>query len=115
MTARWQLLKACMRLVLDLKNNRIRLTSYISPDLDDLIEEFMEENNISTKSQALERMLIEFRYMRNEVEFLRGVVGGGGMTGSFGYSRPPVGRRAASKPIDKVKTSIDDIYSNMPD
>ena len=104
-----------MRLVLDLKNNRIRLTSYISPDLDELIEDFMAENNISTKSQALERMLIEFRYMRNEVEFLRGVVGGGSITGAFGYTRPLSSHRTPSKPTDKVKTSIDDIYSNMPD
>lgn len=101
--------------MLDLKNNRIRLTSYISPDLDVLIEEFMEENNISTKSQALERMLIEFRYMRNEVEFLRGVVGGYNPSSNFGYMRPSTGHRGQSKTIDKVKTSIDDIYSNMPD
>ena len=52
-----------------MKNNRIRLTSYISPDLDDLIQDYMDDNNISTKSQALERMLIEFKYMKNVTSF----------------------------------------------
>ena len=90
-----------------MKNNRIRLTSYISPDLDDLIQDYMDDNNISTKSQALERMLIEFKYIKNEVTFLRGLISGGGFQQNA--PRRPLNER------DKVKDSIADIFSNMPD
>ncbi|MBC2576454.1 hypothetical protein [Peptostreptococcus canis] len=97
-----------------MKNNRIRLTSYISPDLDELIEDYMAENNISTKSQAIERMLIEFKYMRNEINFLRNVVGGNSIA-STPYSNALGGSRKSKQERDKVKDSIDDIFSNMPD
>lgn len=97
-----------------MKNNRIRLTSYISPDLDELIEDYMAENNISTKSQAIERMLIEFKYMRNEINFLRNVVGGNSIAGTP-YSNALGGSRKSKQERDKVKDSIDDIFSNMPD
>ena len=98
-----------------MKNNRLRLTSYISPDLDDLIQDYMDDNNISTKSQALERMLIEFKYMKNEVTFLRGIMSGGGFQQNTPYMSS---QNAPKKPLnksDKVKDSITDIYSNMPD
>lgn len=96
-------------------NNRIRLTSYISPDLDDLIQEYMDDNNISTKSQALERILIEYRYMKNEVEFLRAIIANGNI-GAGGMSFPIRNEKPVEKPkVDKVKSSIDDIFMNMPD
>ncbi|WP_242961534.1 hypothetical protein [Peptostreptococcus faecalis] len=98
-----------------MKNNRIRLTSYISPDLDDLILEYMDENGISTKSQALERMLIEFKYMRNEIDFLRTIVAGGTVIQNNAPVRPQVPPRTVSRQRDKVRDSIDDIFSNMPD
>ena len=97
-----------------MKNNRIRLTSYISPDLDDLIQGYMDDNNISTKSQALERMLIEFKYIKNEVTFLRGIISGG-----FQHNAPFMSSQNAPRRLlkerDKVKDSIADIFSNMPD
>lgn len=96
-----------------MKNNRIRLTSYISPDLDMLIQEYMYENNISTKSQALERMLIEFKYMKNEINFLRNIVGGGNTSYTQNLNYTP--SNSLLKERDKVKDSISDIYTNMPD
>ena len=98
-----------------MKNNRIRLTSYISPDLDDLIQDYMDDNNISTKSQALERMLIEFKYMKNEVTFLRGIISGGGFQHNTPYMSSQNAPRKLLNKSDKVKDSITDIYSNMPD
>lgn len=98
-----------------MKNNRIRLTSYISPDLDDLIQDYMDDNNISTKSQALERMLIEFKYMKNEVTFLRGIISGGGFQQNTPYMSSQNATRKPLNKSDKVKDSITDIYSNMPD
>lgn len=98
----------------DLKSsNRIRLTSYISPDLDDLIQDYMDQNNISTKSQALERILIEFRYMKNEVEFLRTIISNGGIKPQDNFAPVKIDRE--KKNIDRVKSSIDDIFMNMPD
>ncbi|KGF15207.1 hypothetical protein HMPREF1639_01315 [Peptostreptococcus sp. MV1] len=97
-----------------MKNNRIRLTSYISPDLDDLIQDYMDDNNISTKSQALERMLIEFKYMKNEIMFLRDIMSGGAPQ-SMPYMSQQKAPRRPSRERDKVKDSIADIFSNMPD
>jgi len=98
-----------------LKNNRIRLTSYISPDLDDLIQDYMDDNNISTKSQALERMLIEFKYIKNEVTFLRGIISGGGFQQNAPFMSSQNAPRRPLNERDKVKDSIADIFSNMPD
>lgn len=98
-----------------MKNNRIRLTSYISPDLDDLIQGYMDDNNISTKSQALERMLIEFKYIKNEVTFLRGIISGGGFQQNAPFMSSQNAPRRLLKERDKVKDSIADIFSNMPD
>lgn len=97
-----------------MKNNRIRLTSYISPDLDILLQDFMDKNNISTKSQAIERILIEFKYMKNELDFLRTIVSGGAVSNISNISAL---NASASKrnQRDKVRDSIDDIFSNMPD
>nr|WP_314278829.1 hypothetical protein [uncultured Peptostreptococcus sp.] len=94
-----------------MKNNRIRLTSYISPDLDDLIQDYMDNNNISTKSQALERMLIEFKYIKNELNFLRGIIS----CNTTPYITPQNAPRKPLNQRDKVRDSIDDIFSNMPD
>lgn len=94
-----------------MKNNRIRLTSYISPDLDKLLQEYMDENDIPTKSQALERMLIEFKYMKNEISFLRSIISGG----TIPLKTPLESPKNAFIERDKVKDSIDDIFSNMPD
>lgn len=98
-----------------MKNNRIRLTSYISPDLDDLIQDYMDDNNISTKSQALERMLIEFKYIKNEVTFLRGIISGGGFQQNALFMSSQNAPRRPLNERDKVKDSIADIFSNMPD
>lgn len=98
-----------------MKNNRIRLTSYISPDLDDLIQDYMNDNNISTKSQALERMLIEFKYIKNEVTFLRGIISGGGFQQNAPFMSSQNAPRRPLNERDKVKDSIADIFSNMPD
>lgn len=98
-----------------MKNNRIRLTSYISPDLDDLIQDYMDDNNISTKSQALERMLIEFKYIKNEVTFLRGIISGGGFQQNTHFMSSQNAPRRLLNERDKVKDSIADIFSNMPD
>lgn len=98
-----------------MKNNRIRLTSYISPDLDDLIQDYMDDNNISTKSQALERMLIEFKYIKNEVTFLRGIISGGGFQQNAPFMSSQNSPRRPLNERDKVKDSIADIFSNMPD
>lgn len=98
-----------------MKNNRIRLTSYISPDLDDLIQDYMDDNNISTKSQALERMLIEFKYIKNEVTFLRGIISGGGFQQNAPFMSSQNAPRRPFNERDKVKDSIADIFSNMPD
>ncbi len=98
-----------------MKNNRIRLTSYISPDLDDLIQDYMDDNNISTKSQALERMLIEFKYIKNEVTFLRGIISGGGLQQNAPFMSSQNAPRRPLNERDKVKDSIADIFSNMPD
>ena len=98
-----------------MKNNRIRLTSYISPDLDDLIQAYMDDNNISTKSQALERMLIEFKYIKNEVTFLRGIISGGGFQQNTPFMSSQNAPRRPWNERDKVKDSIADIFSNMPD
>ena len=98
-----------------MKNNRIRLTSYISPDLDDLIQDYMDNNNISTKSQALERMLIEFKYIKNEVTFLRGIISGGGFQQNAPFMSSQNAPRRPLNERDKVKDSIADIFSNMPD
>ena len=98
-----------------MKNNRIRLTSYISPDLDDLIQDYMDDNNISTKSQALERMLIEFKYIKNEVTFLRGLISGGGFQQNAPFMSSQNAPRRPLNERDKVKDSIADIFSNMPD
>lgn len=98
-----------------MKNNRIRLTSYISPDLDDLIQDYMDDNNISTKSQALERMLIEFKYIKNEVTFLRGIISGGGFQQNAPFMSSQNAPRMPLNERDKVKDSIADIFSNMPD
>ena len=98
-----------------MKNNRIRLTSYISPDLDDLIQDYMDDNNISTKSQALERMLIGFKYIKNEVTFLRGIISGGGFQQNAPFMSSQNAPRRPLNERDKVKDSIADIFSNMPD
>ena len=98
-----------------MKNNRIRLTLYISPDLDDLIQDYMDDNNISTKSQALERMLIEFKYIKNEVTFLRGIISGGGFQQNAPFMSSQNAPRRPLNERDKVKDSIADIFSNMPD
>ena len=98
-----------------MKNNRIRLTSYISPDLDDLIQDYMDDNNISTKSQALERMLIEFKYIKNEVTYLRGIISGGGFQQNAPFMSSQNAPRRPLNERDKVKDSIADIFSNMPD
>lgn len=98
-----------------MKNNRIRLTSYISPDLDDLIQDYMDDNNISTKSQALERMLIEFKYIKNEVTFLREIISGGGFQQNAPFMSSQNAPRRPLNERDKVKDSIADIFSNMPD
>ena len=98
-----------------MKNNRIRLTSYISPYLDDLIQDYMDDNNISTKSQALERMLIEFKYIKNEVTFLRGIISGGGFQQNAPFMSSQNAPRRPLNERDKVKDSIADIFSNMPD
>lgn len=93
-------------------NSRVRLTSYISQDLDDLILDYMQENNISTKSQAIERMLIEFKYMKNEIIFLRSLAGGMQIQPQNNV------KYTQNKPIeekDKVMDSISEIYTNMPD
>lgn len=97
-----------------MKNNRIRLTSYIGPDLDELLQVYMDENNIPTKSQALERILIEFKYMKQEIEFLRAIISGR----SYEIDAPKIPVNASKNDfvvVDKVKNSIDEIFSNMPD
>ena len=91
------------------------MTSYISPDLDDLIQDYMDDNNISTKSQALERMLIEFKYIKNEVTFLRGIISGGGFQQNAPFMSSQNAPRRPLNERDKVKDSIADIFSNMPD
>lgn len=72
----------------------------------------MQENNISTKSQAIERMLIEFKYMKNEIAFLRSLAGGMQIqpqnNAKFTQNKPV-------EEVDKVMDSISEIYTNMPD
>lgn len=74
----------------------------------------MDENNIPTKSQALERILIEFKYMKQEIEFLRAIVSGK----SYEIDAKKNTINASKNDfitVDKVKNSIDEIFSNMPD
>lgn len=97
-----------------MKNNRIRLTSYISPDLDQLIMDYMSENNINTKSQAIERILIEYRYLKNEINFLKSLISGGDFQINSTTTQQ-IPSKTEIKEIDKVKDSISDIFSNMPD
>jgi len=65
----------------------------------------MDDNNISTKSQALERMLIEFKYMKNEVTFLRGIMSGGGFQQNTPYMSSQNAPRKLLNKSDKVKDS----------
>lgn len=75
----------------------------------------MDENNISTKSQALERMLIEFKYMKNEITFLRSIISNSGVQQFTSPYTPSNATVTPPNQKDKVKDSIVDIFSNMPD
>lgn len=74
----------------------------------------MEENNINTKSQAIERILIEYKYIKNEVEFLKSIIGGGAIQLNPSQRQNKIEKNIANE-VDKVKDSISDIFSNMPD
>ena len=53
--------------------------------------------------------------MKNEVTFLRGIISGGGFQQNTPYMSSQNAPRKPLNKSDKVKDSITDIYSNMPD
>ena len=86
-----------------------KTSSYsLSQDIYDEIEEYRIENRIATKSQALERMLLERRFMLQQ---------------GVGYRNEAPCVTEASKPTvtkpkkkeSKIRNTINDIMDNMPD
>lgn len=85
---------------------RKKATSYcLSQDILDEIEQYRIENRIATKSQALERMLLERRFMLQ------------GMGVGLGNEKPVVTKvtKPVTKPKKSIRKTIDDIMDNMPD
>lgn len=86
-----------------------KTSSYcLSPDLCDDIEQYRIENRLATKSQALERMLLERRFMLQ------------GMGGTYRKEEPVSVDVHKSNPKpkkkeSKIKKNIIDIMDNMPD
>ena len=86
-----------------------KTSSYsLSQDIYDEIEEYRIENRIATKSQALERMLLERRFMlqqgvgyRNEVPCVT--------------EAPKPTATKPKKKESKIRNTINDIMDNMPD
>lgn len=86
-----------------------KTSSYsLSQDIYDEIEEYRIENRIATKSQALERMLLERRFMLQQ---------------GVGYRNEAPCVAEAPKPTvtkpkkkeSKIRNTINDIMNNMPD
>lgn len=86
-----------------------KITSSYSlpPDLYEEIEKYRVNNRLSSKSQALERMLLERKFM------LEGV---GSRTEVVVTEAPkPVETKPKKKKESKIKSTITNIMDNMPD
>lgn len=86
-----------------------KITSSYSlpPDLYEEIEKYRVNNRLSSKSQALERMLLERKFMLEGVGSRTEVV--------VTRETKPVEIKPKKKKESKIKSTITNIMDNMPD